>query len=92
MDNYILNKQKNDELCNEVHKSSCSHLPHLINQVYLDWHNNCNDALYISKKLGYKPYLCRHCCPEYYHGQKRTVSKLLYHSKQNEKSMFDFSR
>lgn len=67
--NYIINKNLDENGRNEVHVTTCSHLPLLRNQVSLGWHPNARSAVAYAKQIGWK-YAdgCYYCCNEAHHG------------------------
>lgn len=69
MPNFLINAEKTDGRYNEVHKTTCDHLPSLINRRDLGWHASANDAVAYAKRNGYT-YAdgCGYCCPEANHG------------------------
>ncbi len=69
MPNYIINRNKDDNGYNEIHDTTCKHLPALQNQVNLGWYLNSKEALSAAKTLGWKDADgCYHCCNEIHKG------------------------
>ncbi len=64
MNNYIINKNTDNNGYNEIHKSTCNYLPYSHNQHSLGFHFSDADALSYAKSIGYnKADGCKHCCP-----------------------------
>ncbi len=69
MPNYIINKNKDTHGYNEIHETTCGHLPELQNRISLGWHANSKDALSHAKSIGWKDADgCYYCCNEIHHG------------------------
>lgn len=69
MANYIINKNTDNNGKNEVHNTSCEHLPLLQNQVSLGWHANANAAVTYAKSIGWNNADgCYYCCNEAHKG------------------------
>lgn len=65
MPNYIINKEKTDGIYNEVHTTTCGHLPILNNREGLGYFTNANDAVLYATSNGYpKADGCYYCCKE----------------------------
>lgn len=62
---YLINTEKTDGRYNEVHTTTCNHLPSIYNRKDLGWHANAKDAVAYAKNSGYL-YAdgCFYCCPE----------------------------
>jgi len=69
MPNYIINKNQDDNNRNEVHTTSCNHLPLAKNQASLGSHPDAKSAVSYAKLLGWKNADgCYYCCNEAHHG------------------------
>lgn len=67
--NYIINKNKDDKGYNEVHTTTCEHLPESWNKVKLGWFENGIEAVNYAKNNGYSNADgCYYCCNEAHHG------------------------
>lgn len=69
MPNYIINTNTDSNGYNEVHNTSCNHLPEVANQVSLGYHIGAEAAVSYAKSVGYKNADgCYYCCNEAHHG------------------------
>lgn len=69
MPNYIINKNADENNMNEVHRTTCAHLPYPVNQVPLGFFNTNKEALAYAKRMGWNNADgCKHCCPDIHHG------------------------
>ena len=65
MNHYIINKNADSKGYNEVHTTSCDHLPASENQVDLGYHVDSVSAVAYAKLSGWKNADgCYHCCRE----------------------------
>jgi len=65
MPNYIINKEKTDGKYNEVHTTTCNHLPILNNRENLGYFANAKAAVVYATTNGYpKADGCNFCCEE----------------------------
>lgn len=62
---YIINKQSDENGYNEVHTTTCGHLPAPLNQVNIGWHTDEIAAVAYAKNQGWT-YAdgCYYCCPK----------------------------
>lgn len=66
---YIINRNPDSNGRNEVHTTSCGHLPLFKNQVSLGWHSDAVAAVAYAKRLGWKNADgCYYCCEKAHHG------------------------
>lgn len=66
---YIINKNEDNKGNNEIHNTSCGHLPLAQNQVSLGWQNDAKSAVSYAKSIGWKNADgCYYCCEEAHHG------------------------
>ncbi len=66
---YIINKEKTDGRCNEVHTTTCTHKPSCQNQHDLGWHADEIDAVAFARRNGYPDADgCYYCCERAHHG------------------------
>lgn len=69
MPNYIINKNSDNNGNNEVHTTTCAHLPLSSNQEQLGWHLNGTYAVAYAKSIGWKNADgCKHCAFEAHNG------------------------
>lgn len=69
MPKYIINKNEDVKGYNEVHETSCNHLPAVNNQVSLGYHADAKSAVSYAKLTGYKNADgCYYCCNDAHHG------------------------
>lgn len=69
MVHYIINKNKDSKGYNEVHQTTCSHLPETKNQIQLGWFPNATSAVSYAKKNGYpNADGCYYCCTAAHRG------------------------
>lgn len=61
---YYVNRNKDNQGNNEVHRDSCGFLPHYENREYIGWCQNSYEAVLIAKQKYPKADGCWHCCPE----------------------------
>lgn len=66
---YVINKNKDTDGHNEVHKTSCAYCPSPINAVGLGYYNNAGDAVKYAKNSGWSAADgCYHCSREAHKG------------------------
>jgi hypothetical protein len=58
---YYVNKNKQSNGDNEVHKSGCSYMPNSENREYLGNYDSCHDAVYEAKRRGHQADGCYYC-------------------------------
>lgn len=69
MPNYLINKEKTDGQYNEVHITTCNHLPEYTNRYDLGFHMNGKDAVAYAKRIGFTDADgCYYCCGEAHKG------------------------
>ena len=69
MNNYIINKNSDENGRNEVHTTTCNHLPLSQNQYALGMHSDAKAAVAFAKLLGWKSADgCYYCCNEAHNG------------------------
>lgn len=69
MSQYIINTKKTDESFNEIHKTTCSHLPYSWNQDKLGYFSDDFSAIAYAKINGYPDADgCAYCCGAVHHG------------------------
>ena len=69
MADYIINKEKTDGRCHEVHQLTCSHLPFMRNCITLGYFNDAVEAVAYAKCQGYSDADgCAYCCGEAHQG------------------------
>lgn len=69
MSNYIINKNQDSKGYNEVHTTSCTHLPEVKNQVALGWFTDAKSAVAYAKSNGYPTADgCYYCCADAHKG------------------------
>lgn len=69
MANYIINKNKDEKGLNEVHTTTCLHLPKMTNWDNLGYHSNEIEAVNYAKRNGYpNADGCKYCCPLAHNG------------------------
>lgn len=61
MDYYYVNKNEQANGDHEVHKSTCSYLPHSSNLLALGYFNTCQDAVKEAKKYYRQSNGCYYC-------------------------------
>lgn len=63
MSNYIINRRADEKELNEVHTTTCNHLPESSNCVGLGYHANELEAVSYAKQNGWKNADgCYYCC------------------------------
>ena len=65
MPNFYVNRNKQDNGDNEVHRSDevgCQKPASLTNRVDLGWYSDCHGAVRKAKSLGYNANGCYYCC------------------------------
>ena len=69
MANYLINQKPDEKGLNEVHNTTCAHLPDKFNQVNLGSHDNEIAAVDYAKRHGWpNADGCYHCCPKAHRG------------------------
>lgn len=69
MANYIVNRNQDFKGYNEVHITSCGHLPETQNQVQLGWFSDAKGAVSHAQAMGYpNADGCYYCCIEAHKG------------------------
>lgn len=69
MPNYIINSNADHKGYNEVHETTCNHLPNYSNRIDLGWHINATSAVSYAKMNGWRHADgCYYCCEEVHHG------------------------
>lgn len=58
---YYVNKNKQNNGDNEVHKEECKWIPDVLNREYLGYFDNCRDAVRKAREKGYNANGCYYC-------------------------------
>ena len=64
MNEFYVNKRKDDDGDNEVHQQGCYWLSLAGNTEYLGMFSNCVGAVAEARRRGYNANGCKHCSPE----------------------------